>query len=194
MMSDGRGLILQTRFCVFRQGLAFNGLAKVKCVMVMSGGKIQAPPAAARAFASKIMCPSLHFIGKSSILLHTLFVEDQKSAHPWLSLHKFVSRFTVVLGFLSSIVRKVIGETKVSCECVNFFSNSSRNVKPFRVNPYVPSMLSLTHGILCAGDNDFTKAHGEELVEAFADPLVIRHPAGHTVPKLGEIGLLSPTL
>ncbi|PUZ47403.1 hypothetical protein GQ55_7G161800 [Panicum hallii var. hallii] len=83
------------------QGLAFTGLAKVKCVMVMSGGKIQAPPAAARAFASKIMCPSLHFIG----------------------------------------------------------------------------------------DNDFTKAHGEELVQAFADPLVIRHPAGHTVPKLDDKGL-----
>jgi len=31
------------------------------------------------------------------------------------------------------------------------------------------------------------KVHSEELVQAFADPLVIRHPCGHTVPKLGEI-------
>lgn len=35
------------------------------------------------------------------------------------------------------------------------------------------------------------KVHSEELVQAFADPLVVRHPCGHTVPKLGEIRLLS---
>ncbi|TKW04688.1 hypothetical protein SEVIR_7G125800v4 [Setaria viridis] len=95
------GLQEQTRLCVFRQGLAFTGVAKVKCVIVISGGKIQAPVAAARAFNSKILCPSLHFIG----------------------------------------------------------------------------------------DDDFVKVHSEELVEAFADPLVIRHPCGHTIPNLDEKGL-----
>ncbi|XP_051217607.1 uncharacterized protein [Lolium perenne] len=39
------------------------------------------------------------------------------------------------------------------------------------------------------GDNDFTKTHGEELADSFVDPLVIRHPAGHTVPRLDEKGL-----
>ncbi|TVU14340.1 hypothetical protein EJB05_37803, partial [Eragrostis curvula] len=39
------------------------------------------------------------------------------------------------------------------------------------------------------GDNDFVKVHSEELVEAFADPLVIHHPCGHTVPRLDEKGL-----
>ncbi|RCV24945.1 hypothetical protein SETIT_5G127000v2 [Setaria italica] len=91
----GRSLILQTHLCIFRQVLTFTGVAKVKCVIVISGGEIQAT---ARAFNSKIMCPSLHFIG----------------------------------------------------------------------------------------DHDFAKVHNEELVEAFVDPLVIRHPCGHTIPNLGE--------
>ncbi|CAN6241556.1 unnamed protein product [Urochloa humidicola] len=83
------------------QGLAFTGVAKVKCVIAISGGEIHAPVDAARAFSSKIMCPSLHFIG----------------------------------------------------------------------------------------DDDFAKPLGEELLEAFADPLVIRHPCGHIVPNLDEKGL-----
>ncbi|KAM3387330.1 hypothetical protein ACQJBY_010268 [Aegilops geniculata] len=39
------------------------------------------------------------------------------------------------------------------------------------------------------GDGDFVKAHGEELADSFVDPLVIRHPAGHTVPRFDEKGL-----
>ncbi|CAN6275852.1 unnamed protein product [Urochloa humidicola] len=83
------------------KGLAFTGVAKVKCVIAISGGKIHAPVAASRAFDSKIACPSLHFIG----------------------------------------------------------------------------------------DDDFAKPRSEELLEAFADPLVICHPCGHTVPNLDEKGL-----
>lgn len=44
---------------------------------------------------------------------------------------------------------------------------------------------------MCVGDDDFVKIHSEELVEAFADPFVIRHPCGHTVPRLGEITSLA---
>lgn len=83
------------------QGLALTGVAQVKCVIVIAGAKIRAPAAVARAFDTKITCPSLHFIG----------------------------------------------------------------------------------------EEDFMKVHSEELVRAFADPLVIRHPCGHTVPKLDEKGL-----
>ncbi|KAF8714902.1 hypothetical protein HU200_027438 [Digitaria exilis] len=95
------GLQQQNLLCVFRQGLALTGVSKMKCLIAIAGGKIHAPVAAARAFAGKIMCPSLHFIG----------------------------------------------------------------------------------------DDDFVKYHSEELVEAFADPLVIRHPCGHTVPKLDDKSL-----
>ena len=42
--------------------------------------------------------------------------------------------------------------------------------------------------MLCtAGDNDFLKAHGEKLIESCVDPFVIRHPKGHTVPRLGNL-------
>ncbi|RZS20351.1 hypothetical protein BHM03_00052851 [Ensete ventricosum] len=39
---------------------------------------------------------------------------------------------------------------------------------------------------LFAGDMDFLKKHGEALLESFINPYVIRHPKGHTVPRLGE--------
>ncbi|KAI3464316.1 hypothetical protein Pfo_020979 [Paulownia fortunei] len=39
------------------------------------------------------------------------------------------------------------------------------------------------------GDQDFLKQYGTELVEAFVDPLVIRHPKGHTIPRFDEKGL-----
>ncbi|KAM0893661.1 hypothetical protein ACQ4PT_024948 [Festuca glaucescens] len=83
------------------KGLALSRVPRVKYVIVISGGRIRSPALAAKAYANKIKCPSLHFIG----------------------------------------------------------------------------------------DNDFAKTHGEELADSFVDPLVIRHPAGHTVPRLDEKGL-----
>jgi len=39
------------------------------------------------------------------------------------------------------------------------------------------------------GETDFLKVHGQELLEEFVDPLVIRHPKGHTVPRLDDKSL-----
>ncbi|KAL8059954.1 hypothetical protein ABFX02_03G121200 [Erythranthe guttata] len=39
------------------------------------------------------------------------------------------------------------------------------------------------------GDQDFLKQHGTELLDSFIDPLVIRHPKGHTIPRFDEKGL-----
>ncbi|XP_042404157.1 esterase OVCA2-like [Zingiber officinale] len=39
------------------------------------------------------------------------------------------------------------------------------------------------------GDTDFLKTHGEALLESFVDPFIIRHPKGHTVPKLDDKSL-----
>ncbi|KAI3472406.1 hypothetical protein Pfo_029527 [Paulownia fortunei] len=36
------------------------------------------------------------------------------------------------------------------------------------------------------GDKDWLKLPSEELATAFENPLIIRHPQGHTVPRLGE--------
>lgn len=37
-----------------------------------------------------------------------------------------------------------------------------------------------------AGENDFLKPHGTELVESCVEPLVIHHPKGHTIPRFGN--------
>ncbi|KAL8482474.1 hypothetical protein ACS0TY_027967 [Phlomoides rotata] len=41
------------------------------------------------------------------------------------------------------------------------------------------------------GDQDFLKTHGTELLDSFVDPVVIRHPKGHTIPRFDEKGLES---
>jgi len=35
------------------------------------------------------------------------------------------------------------------------------------------------------GEKDFAKPDSIALLEAFKDPMVIHHPKGHTVPRLG---------
>ncbi|KAK6127161.1 hypothetical protein DH2020_039090 [Rehmannia glutinosa] len=39
------------------------------------------------------------------------------------------------------------------------------------------------------GEKDWLKLPSEELATAFENPLIIRHPQGHTVPRLGEDGV-----
>jgi uncharacterized protein YcgL (UPF0745 family) len=36
------------------------------------------------------------------------------------------------------------------------------------------------------GEKDWPKVHSEELASVFDEPLIIRHPQGHTVPRLGS--------
>ncbi|RAL40628.1 hypothetical protein DM860_006698 [Cuscuta australis] len=39
------------------------------------------------------------------------------------------------------------------------------------------------------GENDFLREPGTQLLRSFVDPLVIRHPKGHTIPRFDEKGL-----
>lgn len=39
------------------------------------------------------------------------------------------------------------------------------------------------------GENDFLKEQGMALLESFVDPVVIYHPKGHTVPRIGQFFL-----
>ncbi|CAI9786700.1 unnamed protein product [Fraxinus pennsylvanica] len=41
------------------------------------------------------------------------------------------------------------------------------------------------------GETDFLKQYGVELLDSFAQPLVIHHPKGHTIPRFDEDGLKS---
>lgn len=48
--------------------------------------------------------------------------------------------------------------------------------------------MSITNYVLneCIGETDFMKEEGIALLESFVDPVVIHHPKGHTVPRLGQ--------
>ncbi|KAG8064750.1 hypothetical protein GUJ93_ZPchr0004g39536 [Zizania palustris] len=82
-------------------GLALTKVPKIKYLIIIGGAKFLSPTVAEKAYANKIKCPSVHFLG----------------------------------------------------------------------------------------DNDFLKTYGEKLVESYVDPFIIRHPKGHTVPRLDEKSL-----
>ena len=44
------------------------------------------------------------------------------------------------------------------------------------------------------GKEDFLRPHGEELLKSVIDPVVIHHPKGHTVPRIGLGHEPSPVL
>lgn len=64
------------------------------------------------------------------------------------------------------------------------FRNESWAEKAYSSPIQIPSIHFL-------GEEDFLKPHGTELLESFVDPVVIRHPKGHTVPRLDDQGLES---
>lgn len=41
-----------------------------------------------------------------------------------------------------------------------------------------------------AGETDFLKPYGLELLSSCVDPVVVNHPKGHTVPRLGKYSLI----
>ena len=43
--------------------------------------------------------------------------------------------------------------------------------------------------VFIAGETDFLKPYGLELLESCVDPVVIHHPKGHTIPRFGEFSL-----
>lgn len=45
--------------------------------------------------------------------------------------------------------------------------------------------------MLIAGEHDFLKQYGKELIDSCVEPVVIHHPKGHTVPRLGVLLILS---
>lgn len=41
--------------------------------------------------------------------------------------------------------------------------------------------------MLAAGETDFLNKYGAELLESCVEPVVIHHPKGHTIPRLGTL-------
>lgn len=44
--------------------------------------------------------------------------------------------------------------------------------------------------VCIAGETDFLKPYGLELLENCVDPVVIHHPKGHTIPRFGGFNLI----
>lgn len=40
--------------------------------------------------------------------------------------------------------------------------------------------------VVIAGEHDFLKEYGKELIDSCVEPVVIHHPKGHTVPRLDD--------
>jgi len=45
--------------------------------------------------------------------------------------------------------------------------------------------------VLITGEHDFLKQYGKELIDSCVEPVVIHHPKGHTVPRLGVLLIFS---
>jgi hypothetical protein len=102
LMGFSQGAILSAALPGLQaQGVALTRVPKIKYLVIIGGAKFQSPTVADKAYANKIACPSLHFLG----------------------------------------------------------------------------------------DNDFLKVHGEKLIESCVGPFIIRHPKGHTVPRLDDKSL-----
>lgn len=48
-----------------------------------------------------------------------------------------------------------------------------------------PKFLWICFFVYFAGDLDFLKPYGAELLESCVEPVVIKHPKGHTIPRIG---------
>ncbi|XP_073010260.1 uncharacterized protein [Typha latifolia] len=104
LMGFSQGAILSAALPGLQErGMALTRVPKVKYLVIIGGAKFRSPELAEKAYATKIDCPSLHFLGET----------------------------------------------------------------------------------------DFLREHGEVLVESFVDPFIIRHPKGHTVPRLDDKSLVT---
>jgi hypothetical protein len=64
LMGFSQGAILSAALPGLQErGLALTRVPKIKYLIIIGGAKFQSPTLAEKAYANKIICPSLHFIG-----------------------------------------------------------------------------------------------------------------------------------
>ncbi|KAJ7972021.1 Serine hydrolase FSH [Quillaja saponaria] len=68
-----------------------------------------------------------------------------------------------------------------------FVSISGSKVRDPRICEVVYKDIIKVKSVHFIGEKDWLKIPGEELANAFDSPLIIRHPQGHTVPRLDEV-------
>ncbi|KAJ4793721.1 Dihydrofolate reductase [Rhynchospora pubera] len=89
LMGFSQGAILSAALPGLQaRGLALTKVPKIKWVVIISGAEFRKPEVAEKAYATKIECPSLHFLGKDDFLrihgekLLKSFVDPLVIQHP----------------------------------------------------------------------------------------------------------------
>ncbi|CAH9105154.1 unnamed protein product [Cuscuta epithymum] len=104
------------------KGLALTKIPKIKCVIIIGGGKIKDKSGAEKAYGSPITCPSLHFIGKEDFMresgtqLLQYFVDPVAIYHPkGHTIPRFDEKsLGAMLSFIEKIERDINRTEKFS--------------------------------------------------------------------------------
>lgn len=136
----------------------------------------KSPSVAEKAYDSPIKCTSLHFLGILSpfyCFLISMGIEFHIFSH-----YSFSSSDMYWWGISGSLF---INEGAVN-------NHHQKNIKQSctQLNWERKYLLMWSSCLFVAGKTDFLKEYGMELVEKCVDPVVIHHPKGHTIPRLGE--------
>ncbi|XP_016571524.2 uncharacterized protein LOC107869498 isoform X3 [Capsicum annuum] len=103
---------------------------------------------------------------------------------PYFEWYQF-NKGAVISGGLRGLQDKGVGLTKV--QKIKYliiiggakFQNESVAVKAYSSPITCPSVHFL-------GEQDYLKKYGMELLDLYVDPVIIHHPQGHTIPRLGQ--------
>ncbi|KAJ6811776.1 esterase-like [Iris pallida] len=98
------------------------------------------------------------------------------------------SQGAILSSVLPGLQEKGLALTKVpKLKYVVIIGGAKSRSSAIAENAYSPKIKCPSLHFL--GDMDFLRTQGEALLEAFIDPIVIRHPKGHTVPRLDDKSL-----
>ncbi|KAL9683381.1 hypothetical protein QQ045_015203 [Rhodiola kirilowii] len=112
------------------------------------------------------------------------YIEDLIIKHgPFDGLMGF-SQGAILSGALPGLQKKGVALTKVPKIKFIIIIGGAKFQAPVVAEPAYSSPVDCP-SLHFIGEQDFLKKHGLALIESCIDPVVINHPKGHTVPRLG---------
>ncbi|KAG2647692.1 hypothetical protein PVAP13_2KG569900 [Panicum virgatum] len=99
----------------------------------------------------------------------------------WFQFNKGATLSALLIGYQSQ--GKVLSDHPPIKFMVSISGSKFRDPSICNIAYKDPIKVKSVHFI---GEKDWLKIPSEELASAFVDPLIIRHPQGHTVPRLDD--------